>query len=56
MSDKSELWEIQNGNPDLDHDMRCCYELTEGASLCDCGAVDREWKRLKPDQVGEPGR
>lgn len=25
---------------------RCSYVQTQGALLCDCGAIEREWRRL----------
>jgi hypothetical protein len=28
-------------------DRRCSYVQTWGAMLCDCGAIEREWRRRK---------
>ena len=47
-------WAIQNDRGgDLDHHPRCSsvpgwHPLSGPGFLCDCGAVENEWKRLRP--------
>lgn len=45
-------WRILRESPDLEHHLRCSYEQTDGALLCDCGAVEREWERRRDEQQG----
>ncbi len=46
MLDYPTAWEIQKAG--LTHtDRRCSAVQTNGAMLCDCGAVFIEWERLR---------
>ena len=48
-----EAWDVQHTvGPSLDHDPKCSsvpghHPLSGPALLCDCGAIEKEWKRRK---------
>lgn len=44
-------------NEGLQHtSLYCSYVQTDGALLCDCGAVEREWERRAGKQLATGGR
>jgi hypothetical protein len=44
-------WELVN--TPLEHHPRCSFEQTNGALLCDCDALYREWELLGKPQSKE---
>jgi hypothetical protein len=54
-----DAWDIQHSvGPSLDHDPKCSsvpgwHPLSGPALLCDCGAIEREWKRRHATPRGE---
>lgn len=48
MLDFPTAWNIQKTR-DLEHDLRCSAEQTDGGLLCDCGAIESEWHRLRAE-------
>ena len=52
--DPSTAWWIQNNVVDLTHNPKCSsvpgwHPLSGPGLLCDCGAVEREWKRRRAE-------